>query len=307
MYNMYNTGCGGNMFYIGLGCLVLFIAFVVLDAKNTRHDGIYIKETHPYRKIMPFVMKGRNESIVYLDIAIPSDNLMHALKEREHLGITQCVVVAISRILHTHTHLNRFVSGGRLYQRNEVVISFSMKRKKLGTDAKIAIVRQVTQAKETFADICSNIDKQINRERSSTKTYADKEYGILSMLPRFALRLGVWLVRLLDDYNILPASFIQNDGLYCSAFVANVGSLKMSPGYHHLYEWGNCPIFITVGAIEERIVAKDGVPHVQNTLPMRIAFDERINDALGVRKAVESIKEFLLHPQTHLWEEKEHT
>ena len=293
------------MLYVGLGCLVLFVVFVVLDAKHTRCDGTYIKETHPYRKIMPFVMKGRNESIVYLDISIPSDNLTNAIKERENIGITQCVVVALSRILHTHTSLNRFISGGRLYQRNEVIISFSMKRKKLGTDAKIAIVRQSIQSHECFSQICSNIEQQVKRERSSTKTYADKEYGLLDSLPRFALRLGVRLVKVLDDYNILPASFINNDGLYCSAFVANVGSLNMPPGYHHLYEWGNCPIFITVGAIEERIVAKEGAPHIQKTLPMRIAFDERINDALGVRKAVESIKELLTHPQTLLLEEKE--
>ena len=91
------------MLYVGLGCLVLFVVFVVLDAKHTRCDGTYIKETHPYRKIMPFVMKGRNESIVYLDISIPSDNLTNAIKERENIGITQCVSLPFLQGVHEGT------------------------------------------------------------------------------------------------------------------------------------------------------------------------------------------------------------
>ena len=143
-------------------------------------------------------------------------------------------------------------------------------------------------------------ESKVNVERSNTQTYADKEYSLLTAMPRFMLRLGVWFVRLLDDVNLLPYSFIQNDGLYCSAFIANVGSLGMPAGYHHLYEWGNCPIFITIGAVEERVVAIEGNALVQKILPMRIAFDERINDALGVKKAVQEIQDRLGHPKKNL-------
>ena len=99
---------------------------------------------------------------------------------------------------------------------------------------------------------------------------------------------------------MLPASFIKNDGMYCSAFIANVGSLKMAPGYHHLYEWGNCPLFITAGAVEERVVVEDGKPCVRHILPIRAAFDERINDALGVRSAIAILRETLENPEKYL-------
>ena len=94
-----------------------------------------------------------------------------------------------------------------------------------------------------FSQLCQAIEDKISVERSLTKTYADKEYALLNRLPRFALRFGVWLIRKMDDYNLLPASFIDNDGLYCSAFIANLGSLKMEPGFHHLYEWGELSNF----------------------------------------------------------------
>ena len=170
----------------------------------------------------------------------------------------------------------------------------------MGEGSKIAVVRQVVQTEESFVQICNNIEQKVGIERSETKTYADKEYSLLTSVPRFVLRLGVWFVKMLDDFNILPKSFIDNDGLYCSAFVANVGSLGMPPGYHHLYEWGNCPIFITVGAMEERVVCFEKNIQTCTIIPLRIAFDERINDALGVKNAIEKLKEILSDPEAHL-------
>ena len=82
--------------------------------------------------------------------------------------------------------------------------------------------------------------------------------------------------------------------------MANVGSLGMPPGYHHLYEWGNCPIFITVGAMEERSVCIDNHVQVCTMIPLRIAFDERINDALGVKNAINALKDILSYPEDHL-------
>ena len=286
--------------YIWIFVSVCFLTFVLLDAKTSRSDGVYIPSTHPYRKLMPFVMKSRNESLVYFDMFVPAENLNLFLAKKENVGVTQCVVAAVSKVLHEHPNANRFVSGGRLYQRNDVVVSFSMKRKKMGEGSKIAIVRQVVQKNDSFSQICSNIEEKVGVERSEKKTYADKEYSLLTSVPRCVLRMGVWFVKMLDDFNILPTSFIDNDGLYCSAFVANVGSLGMRPGYHHLYEWGNCPIFITVGAIEERAICVDSSIRVCTIIPLRIAFDERINDALGVKNAIETLQEILSHPEQHL-------
>jgi hypothetical protein len=281
-----------------IGCLVLgFIIFVILDARSTRADGICLKQTHPYRKLMPFVMRTRNESLVYFDIDVPAEPILLFMKEHPKIGVTQCVVGAMAHTIQKHPELNRFISGRRLYQRKDLIISFSMKRKKLGTASKIAVVRQDVSKESSFVDLCSDIEQKINTERSDEQTYADKEYGLLTSMPRFILRFGVWFIKLLDEYNILPASFINNDGLYCSAFVANLGSLNMKPGYHHLYEWGNCPIFVTSGAIEEKIIVKEGVPAVELVLPIRAAFDERINDGLGVRDAIISLQEALSNPQ----------
>lgn len=279
---------------------ILLIIFIILDARTSRPDGEYLKQTHPYRKLMPHVMKTRNESIVYLDLDIPADNLLQFVQEHEKIGMTQCVVGAVGQAIQRNPEVNRFTVGGRLYQRNKIILSFSMKRKKLSASSKIAVVSQVFTENMEFSQLCDEIEKKVSVERTDEKTYADKEYSLLNSFPRFLLRFGVWFVRKLDDFNLLPASFIDNDGLYCSAFIANLGSLNMEPGFHHLYEWGNCPIFVTSGAVVEKIMAENGQPVVKKVLPLKMAFDERVNDGLGVREAINYLKQVLENPQEHL-------
>jgi hypothetical protein len=84
--------------------------------------------------------------------------------------------------------------------------------------------------------------------------------------------------------------------MYTSIFLANLGSLDMDPGYHHLYEWGNCPLFMMVGRIQDRPVVVDGELVVRKTLHIRWSYDERIDDGLNARFGIESVKRALEDP-----------
>ena len=149
-----------------------------------------------------------------------------------------------------------------------------------------------------FQQLCTQISTHISIERSETKTYADTEFALLSKLPAPILNLGVLFLLWLDKHNLLPLSFIQNDGLYTSAFVTNLGSLQMKPAYHHLYEWGNCPLFLMVGKIEDKPVVCNNTIQIRQILPIRVAFDERINDGLTANKAIQDLKFILENPDT---------
>ena len=75
----------------------------------------------------------------------------------------------------------------------------------------------------------------------------------------------------------------------------------MAPGYHHLYEWGNCPIFIMVGAIEPRVVAgPDGQVAVKRMLPFRFSYDERIDDGLTAGQGIKAMLTALERPYEYL-------
>ena len=289
-----------------LGFISFFIfVWVIINLKTSRPDGVPIFKIHPYRRLMFYIMPSRTESLVYFKRDVRADKFLdYIAKQPEDISAneTHLLLASIGKTLEEHVEMNRFVSGRTLYQRNGVWISFSMKRQKQDKKSAIAMVKMRYQSNASFRDFSKHVNDEIHIQRSGTKTYADKEFAFFNRIPRPFLNLGVKLFKLVDYYNLLPTSFIENDGLYTSVILANLGSLKMEPGYHHLFEWGNCPVFITVGQIKMKPVVEDGKVVAKKVLPLRLSYDERIDDGLTAKDALERLVEILENPEEHLGE-----
>lgn len=285
----------------GFAILVfVFLALVAAaNAKTSRPDGRLISGLHPYRRVMGFVMPTRNESVVYFDSYVDAEQLLAYLDRagpKFGCDVSHCLVASAFLTMVGNPTMNRFSLGGRLYDRNGVYCSFSMKRGQGDRGAKLSVVKLRLQEGETFGQLCDRINAGIRVERSGERTYADKEFGLMSRIPRPVLWFGVRALKTLDYYNLLPASFIENDPLYTSMFCANLGSLKMGAGYHHLYEWGTCSAFAMVGQIEDRPVVRDGRVEVRKVLPIRFSYDERIDDGLNARFGIQTFVGALERP-----------
>ena len=101
-------------------------------------------------------------------------------------------------------------------------------------------------------------------------------------------------VRWADYHNLLPASFIDSDGFFTSAFIANLGSVGMRAGYHHLYEYGNIPFFIVIGRVKKGpVVIDSGELAVHDLVEVRYSFDERITDGFYTSTALERFREYI--------------
>lgn len=285
----------------GLGGAALL--YILAEAKTSRPDGEMIKKLHPYRRLMPYVMRGRNESVVYFDTYVNAEPLLEYLeqaKEKFGANLTHCLVGAGFIGLTEAPTMNYFSHGRRLYKRKDRWISFSMKRKKKNKKAKLSVVKKKVNEGETFRQLCERVNEGISVERSGKKTAADKEFDLFNILPRPLLNVAAGALRTLDYFNLLPGFFIEGDGMYTSIFVANLGSVGMDPGYHHLYEWGNCPLFMMVGKVAERPVVIDGEVKVQKQLHIRWSYDERIDDGLSARFGIDSVKNALENPFEYL-------
>ena len=264
-----------------------------------RVDGHLIPKLHPYRRLMAHIMPTRNESVVYFDTFARVAELKRYLTEvnkKFHVDVTHCLVAAGAIGLSENPKMNRFVSGRRLYERNGLSVTFSMKRQKMGREAKLSAVKLEVKPGETFKDLCERMNGHVSVERSDKKTAADKEFDVFNRLPSTVLDMAVTVLKTLDHWNVLPRFFIEGDAMYTSLFVANLGSLGMSAGYHHLYEWGNCPLFLMVGQIEKRplVIGDEVVP--TEVLPIRYSYDERIDDGLNARFGIDAVNRVLEDP-----------
>ena len=285
--------------------LIAAAVMLLLEFKTSRPDGT-ILSVHPVRRLMFYIMRTRNESQVYFEAYVDATRLLPYLERaREGFGanFTHITVAAAAVALSANPRMNRFVVGKRLYQRNERYITFSMKRNKVGKEidreAKIATVKLKINDHEKISDFCARVNAQIGEERSGKKTKGDKEIDLFNLLPRPLLLLGVPILELLDYYNLLPGGFIDDDPMYTSVFLANLGSLQMDAAFHHLYEYGNCPLFIMVGKIEDHPTVVSGQVVARPRLHLRFNFDERIDDGLNARFGIEAMVAVLEDPERY--------
>lgn len=276
--------------------------FLLLQFKTSRPDGV-VEKVHPYRRMVPIIMRTRNESAVYFDGTIRADKLeayLDQAKEQFGANVTHVAVAAINLTLGANPRMNRFIAGRRIYKRNGRWITFSMKRQKGNAEAKLGVVKLQMTDGETFPELVGRINGQIKHERSGEKTSMDKELALFGLVPTSALRVAFRVFLSLDYFGLLPWWFMKGDGMFTSIFLANLGSVGMPPGYHHLYEWGNAPIFVMLGATEERAIVEDGQVVAARVMPVRFSYDERIDDGVTARDGITTFISVLEDPEKWL-------
>lgn len=258
----------------------------------TRSDGTLAKDLPLTRLMMPVLMKTRTESTVYfeqeLDVTATQRRIDAFNQAHPETKITLFHVYmwALTRALAERPRLNRFVSGGRIYDRKGVWLSFAAKKRRLDDTAALVTVKRQLAGDATLEDVARALHDEVKAGRSDTPRTVDKELSLLFRLPFFLLRLVWWGMGVLDRWNLLPASVIEADPLFTSVFVANLGSVGLDAAFHHLYEWGNCPFFAALGRTRD-VRTDDGVRTVAT---VRYAFDERIDDGLSCAHALARVK-----------------
>ncbi len=266
-----------------------------------RFDGKKVRKVPHYRRIMPFLMRRRNESVVYFEQIVDVQHaeawLSSASEDAEmRIGIFHLALAAIAQTLHERPRLNRFVSGRKLYERDGVWISFAVK-KGMDDDSPLSVVRREFPKGETLREFVASLRGDIEVARSAQKSAVDKELALAFKFPAPIIGLGVRLIDALDRRNLAPKALIGEDPMYCSAFVSNLGSLGIDAAYHHLYEHGNNPLFVTIGQVKERPLAVDGEILARPTLQLKYSYDERIEDGFYCAQSIRRIEELIAKPE----------
>jgi hypothetical protein len=269
----------------------------------SRHDGDLILGAAPMRRIMPYLMRTRNESVVFHECTyraaairawLAAYNRCHAT----HATIFDVLLYACGQALHVRPQLNRFVSGGRLYQRRGVQVSFLVKREMSDDGGATTVKIDMLQA-EPFAAFVERVIRIIADSRKRDQA-VDRETALVARLPGTVLRVLVALARQLDSWNLYPRFMTANDPMYASVFLANLGSVGISDAYHHLYEYGTCSIFGVMSSLRptpfvdgDRVVVNEG-------LQVRWTFDARVADGFYAARSLGVVQQVLEDPHRYL-------
>lgn len=269
-----------------------------------RHDGRLVTDIPDERAIMPFIMRHRTESTVYfeqlVDITAAQDWVARwNLAGGPRLSLFVLVLHEVAGMLHARPRMNRFVAGRRLYERDGVYLSFGA-MKEFTDDAPLEMIKRRFEPDDSLDTVVRSLDAAIRQARTAGVTAVDKEIRFFLALPAPLLDIAVSVFHWLDARGLLPSALTRSDPMYSSAVVSNLGSLKLDAAFHHLYEHGNCPLFLVLGRVRPTPVVHDGQIQARQILPLRWTFDERIEDGLYAARSAELLRRRLEDPIRHL-------
>jgi len=268
-----------------------------------RSDGKRIKTIDPITKIMPHIMKERNDAHVLAPMEVECDGMDEFIFKERHLGrrftYMDIIVAAMVRTLALRPKLNRFVVNGRFYKRNDIQISFVVK-KALKDTAEETTIKLTFKGTETVYEIREMMEKEILANSStSAENDTDKLAKTLTAIPNFVIKFVVNLLMWADRHGILPRAIIDVSPFHTSLFLTNMKSIKMGYVYHHIYNFGTCSIFLSMG--KERYVpvvvdADEGKIGAKKILVIGGAVDERITDGLYNSNSIREFVKYLGNP-----------
>lgn len=266
-----------------------------------RCDGRKLKTLDPLFRVIPHVMKERNDAHVFYTEELPIKYLDEYIAKKNEEGIKMSymniIYAAIIRLLAEKPHLNRFVMDGRTYARHDITVSLAIK-KGMTEDAEETNIKLHFTGKENIFEIKEKLDSNIaiNKE-VSTQNNTDKLVKILSHMPDWLYKFVVNTLMYLDKHGMMPKAIVELSPFHTSAYLTNLGSLGIDPIYHHIYNFGTVGIFLAMGKKKRSYVYEDDSIVQEKTICLKWVADERICDGFYYASALKSFYRYLRKPE----------
>lgn len=248
-----------------------------------RADGRRVRTISPMARVSPYIMKTRNTSLNYFQGEIDTEKIDQYVKEKKAQGLQGFSVmhVLIASYIRTVAQLpgiNRFIAGQEVYARHNIEVCITIK-KEMSLESPDTVVKFEFEPDATADEVYHTMTKVIDAYRSSPGGSFDDTAKILSHMPGLVLRFAVATLRLMDYFGILPRFLCKLSPFHGSFFITSMGSLGIPPIYHHLYDFGNVPLFMSFGAKERRNeVQDDGSVRKVSYVGYTLVMDERTVD-----------------------------
>lgn len=268
--------------------------------RGDRRDAKRVRDLDPMHQFMPYIMPKRCDSEVYIAEKVDVTEALDYIKTRNGLNykmtLFHVILAAFSKTIVHRPYLNRFVSGRRFYERNQVSFSFIIK-KQFSDKGQESIMILKTDGDSTLEQISCKVVEEVSEIREKGQNDLDGLLNYLVRLPRGILRMFASLLFFLEYHNAMPEFLSKMDPYYTTVLIANLGSIKCGAPYHHLVEYGTNSIMVTVGELyEETKQDPQGIIQIRSFVDIGITLDERIGDGFYFAKSIKLLKYLISKP-----------
>ncbi|MBQ9647876.1 MAG: hypothetical protein IJV43_05900 [Oscillospiraceae bacterium] len=268
-----------------------------------RRDATLLRDIDSMHYIMPLMYPNRCDNEAFISERIDLTNVNKYLEKKNaddpeyRYNIFQIIVTAVLKTITLRPQLNRFIANYNLYQRDSVSAAFTIK--KIFTDEgdeALAFLR--AKPSDNIDSIHDEIYRQVSYVRNEGKDPSTEGMDMLQKIPLvFKKSIGV-TARFLDRHGWMPRSLIETDPYQSSVVLANLGSIKLHSGYHHLTNWGTTSVFCIIGEKKpRRFELGDGTTELRDSIDIGLTIDERISDGFYCSRAVRLLKTLLENPE----------
>ena len=275
-----------------------------LPMAGDRKDGRRIRSLDPMNSVAVYIMPERNSANnLFHDCVEISKTEEYIRKKREQgldsFGYTHLFLAAYVRTVSQRPAVNRFISGQKVYSREDRIEIAMAIKKDMSLEGSETIVNIVLSPEDTPETIYEKFNKEVEAVKNTDELNSsfDKLAGLVNYIPGVLLKLTVWLFKTGDYFGLLPNIITKLSPFHGSIFLTSMGSLGIPPVYHHLYDFGNIPVFLAFGMKRsENEVREDGSICRKKYIDFTVNTDERICDGYYFASAFKFFKRCVADP-----------
>lgn len=267
-----------------------------------RNDGRLIRSINPFSKFIPYIMPTRNDALIHYEESFEIskvDKMLRSARTEGYKGIgfLHFIIAAYVRSLSMLPGMNRFIAGRRIYARNNIEIVMTVK-KAMTLNAEETTIKVEFEPTDTIYDVYRKMNEKIDEVRTMDSNGTDEFAEACSHFPRPILRLAIALLKLGDYFGWLPKSLLDVSPFHGSMIITDLGSLRIGPVYHHIYNFGTLPVFIAFGSkYHQYDVNKYGEVLDHKKIDCKFVMDERIADGHYFAQFLQAERYIFEHPE----------
>jgi hypothetical protein len=317
LYTDWSVWSAGNYLYfladilMTLGLLLIVFAIRIhTDGEyhptwGDRNDGRKIRTLAPMAQITAYFQVERNTCSNLFEESFEITHIDRYIrqKRREGLtdfGITHVLLAAYVRGIAKYPQLNRFINGQKVYSRGNDIQYCMVIKKEMTIESPDTAIKVHLHPRDTAVDVYHKLNAAVEEVKATQELDSglDNLIGYLNLIPSVVLKFVVWLLKLLDYFGLLPKFLTELSPFHGSLFFTSMGSLGIPPIYHHLYDFGNIPVFGAFGCKRRALeVQEDGSVLQKKYIDVKFTLDERICDGYYYAVFFKHYRSILRHPE----------
>lgn len=218
-----------------------------------RKDGRLLRSIPALNKFMPYIMPTRNDRCNNYEESFEISDVDRRLRQLrvdgcKGIGFLHFIIAAYIRCVSMLPGINRFIAGRRIYAADKITVVMAVRRSN-DIDSTETTIKVHFDPTDTVFDVYRKMNEKINEIKTSENNNNTENVAeALCKAPRFLLRFAILILRIMDYFGWLPESLTDASPFHGSMIITDLGSLRIGPIYHHIYNFGTLPVFISFGA-----------------------------------------------------------